>query len=120
MRTHLSNAFSFNMLERINQRIHAVPVSAEEARAHLSYPEGFTCAIGHADTAHVVGTDLGLELEACRIDVQLQAGDILVVAQYRGPRLPEGATVLPAGATIEYWVTTVEGGIAPDDRGWHQ
>lgn len=120
MRTYLSNAFSLNMLERANQRIHLVPVSTTEARAHLSYPSGFTCAIGHADTAHVVGGDLDLALDACRIDVQLQPDDILVVAQYRGPRLPEGASTLPDGAAIEYWVVDVERGLAPDDQGWHQ
>lgn len=108
MRTYLSNAFSINMLERANQRVHLVPVSVEEARAHLQWPEGFTCAIGHADTAHVVGSDLDLELAACRMDVQLRRGDILVIAQYRGPRLPEGATVLPADAVIEYWAVDVE------------
>lgn len=120
MRTYLSNAFSLNMLERTNQRVHLVPVSAVEARAHLSYPGGFTCAIGHADTAHVVGSDLALALDACRIDIQLQPGDILVVAQYHGPRLPEGATTLPEGATIAYWVVDVERKPAPDDQGWHQ
>jgi len=108
MTTFLSNAFSINMLERANQRVHFVPASVEEARAHLSWSDGFTCAIGHADTAAVVASDLDLPLEACRVDVQLRAGDILVAAQYRGPRLPEGATTLPVGAAIEYWVTYIQ------------
>ena len=28
----------------------------------------------------------------------------MLVAQYSGPRLPEGATALPAGARIEFWL----------------
>lgn len=35
MRTYLSNAFSLNMLERANQRVHLVPVSAAEARGEV-------------------------------------------------------------------------------------
>lgn len=28
---------------------------------------------------------------------------LTLVGQYRGPRLPDGATTLPEGATIEWW-----------------
>lgn len=30
--------------------------------------------------------------------------DAALIGQYIGPRLPEGATELPAGATIEWWL----------------
>jgi hypothetical protein len=33
-----------------------------------------------------------------------EIGEGVLVAQYRGPRLPEGATELPEGATIEWYV----------------
>jgi hypothetical protein len=40
-----------------------------------------------------------------RATVSLKKGDTVVVGQYRGSRLPEGATTLPEGATIQWlWV----------------
>ena len=46
---------------------------------------------------------LGVEVPTSRCDVTLDDSASLIVAQYRGPRLPEGATSLPAGASIEFW-----------------
>lgn len=59
-------------------------------------------AIGHADTARIVSGMLGVELPANRQSVKLARGEKMIVAQYTGPRLPEGATALPAGAEIEF------------------
>lgn len=60
-------------------------------------------AIGHADTAAVLADILGVTVPTNRVTLPLdqEAGDV-VVAQYNGPRLPEGATTLPAGATITF------------------
>lgn len=46
---------------------------------------------------------LGLGVQANRINVQLGDDQRIIVAQYRGPRLPEGATQLPEGATLEFY-----------------
>jgi hypothetical protein len=59
-------------------------------------------AIGHADTARIVSGMLGVELPANGQSVKLARGEKMIVAQYTGPRLPEGATALPAGAEIEF------------------
>lgn len=50
--------------------------------------------IGHQSTAQLLG------MEANRVSLQAGAGATLVVAQYDGPRLNEGATQLPEGAKI--------------------
>jgi hypothetical protein len=43
-----------------------------------------------------------------RANVSLAAGDRVLVGQYSGPRLPEGTTTLPEGATIKWLVVTVK------------
>lgn len=99
--TYLANAFSLNMLDG-DANLSIRKVRTEVVREFLA--DGFVSAIGHADTAAVVSDDLGLQVEANRVNVNFQVDDVLVVAQYKGPRLPEGTTRLPEGATIEYFV----------------
>ena len=60
--------------------------------------------IGHADTAATFSTVLDRQLAVNRTSIKLAEGERLLVGQYIGPRLPEGATSLPEGATIEWWV----------------
>jgi hypothetical protein len=38
-----------------------------------------------------------------RDNLSLAEADTLIVAQYRGPRLPEGAITLPEGAEIVFF-----------------
>ena len=104
---YIANAFSINMLENKNQYIHLIPETLEGARAHLD-GEHFTSAIGHADTARIVGNMLGIELPDQRINVTLHPHDGLLVAQYTGPRLAEGATKLPEGASINFWMVEID------------
>ncbi len=68
---------------------------------------GFTSAIGHADTAKVVGTLLGVEVAMNRINVSLTAETELYVAQVVGGRLPEGCTTLPEGIAIKFVRATI-------------
>jgi len=100
MYTYLSNAFSIQMLDG-DVTVSFARISAEEAREILSY--GFTSAIGHPDTANVVSGILRIPVPVNRISVKLGNDDRLIVAQYVGPRLPEGATELPSGARIEFY-----------------
>ena len=98
----IANALSLNM----------VPVeSMTLIRArHISYadvPKDAVSAIGHPDTARVVSGILGFEVPANRVNVELEEGDVLYVAQYKGPRLEEGATKLPEGATLEFFEVTI-------------
>ena len=111
----LTNAFSINMLDRSRgaRDISFIPVAQEAARALVvnhSVRNEFACAIGHANTAQIVATDLGLperaeewaKIAEERPTVSL-GNNSLIVAQYHGPRLPEGAIELPEGASVEYW-----------------
>jgi hypothetical protein len=64
-------------------------------------PGGLTSAIGHADTAKILG------VECNRINVTLNSGDVAYVAQLQGGRLPEGATTLPEGFSFKYMKVAV-------------
>ena len=64
--------------------------------------------VGHADTAAVFSSVLGVEIPCNRATVALKEGDVALVGQYSGPRLPEGATALPEGAAIKWVVVGVK------------
>lgn len=102
MKFYLCNAFSINMLNRAGQDISFVPVT-KQAVANLLKNEDWESAIGHANTAAVLSSELGFSVTANRINVSLTHETSLIVAQMTGPRLPEGATSLPNDVTIEYW-----------------
>lgn len=59
-------------------------------------PTGLESAVGHADTAAVLGVPMN------RINVHLSKGDTAYVAQLVGGRLPEGSTTLPEGFSFKY------------------
>lgn len=101
----LANAFSVQMLN-LSDLIWETPVtftllSLDDAKEILS--NGFTSAIGHADTAQVVSGLLGMDVPANRISISLESGkDTLIIAQIMGGRLPEGATTIPDGMRIDF------------------
>jgi hypothetical protein len=84
---YLLNAFSIQMLEG-DATVKFTEVS--------ELPEGLTSAIGHQDTANV----LGVEMNRC--NVTLKKGDTAFVAQLQGGRLPEGSTTLPEGFSFKF------------------
>ena len=96
MSTFIANAFSLNMiaagdLPRLRMRACDRPQRTIDRG-------GFVSAVGHADTAALLG------VECNRVSITLTQSDWLYVAQYKGPRLPEGTTTLPEGASFE-WVS---------------
>jgi hypothetical protein len=102
------NAFSLNMVAH-PATIETRPVSLQEAFRLVA--SGFESAVGHADTAAVFSSLLGVPVPMNRQTICLQPGETALVGQYSGPRLPEGATTLPEGATITWLLVTV--GAAP-------
>ena len=94
--SYLLNAFSLQMVD--------VPCGVYFEEVDV-LPDGLTSAIGHADTAHVLG------VEPNRINVHLSKGDVAYVAQLQGGRLPEGSTTLPDGFSFKFIKVTV--GITP-------
>lgn len=103
---YVTNAFSLNMMNLdIAKNVRFVPVPTENVKDILrGATEGIINAIGHPDTASLVAADINSEIlpPAQRISVSMTVTDVLIIAQYIGPRLPEGSVKLPQGATIKY------------------
>jgi hypothetical protein len=87
---YLGNAFSLGMLpEGAAPTIRELP-----GRPDVS---GLVSVVGHADTASILGVAFN------RATIKLNLGDVLIVAQYDGPRLAEGTTTLPDGARFRWF-----------------
>lgn len=100
-RNVLTNAFSLTMLP-----IGAMNIVRVKKINPNDVPADVESAIGHQDTAKVVSSILGFEVKPNRVSIKMSESDVLYVAQYTGPRLPEGATTLPEGANIEFFEVT--------------
>jgi len=99
MTRYILNAFSLGMLPAVACNLAVRPLTREEAR---ELADGAESAVGHESTAAIFGAELDRHVICARSTVALQRGDVAVVGQYVGPRLPEGATQLPEGARIEW------------------
>ena len=106
---YLLNAFSLNMIDG-NADIIVREISLTTA---ASLAADCTSAVGHADTAAVFANVLGVPVACNRATVALKEGDVALVGQYSGPRLPEGATTLPEGAAIKWVIVAVHEPFAP-------
>ncbi len=100
-RNVLANAFSLTMLP-----IEAMDFVRVKKINPNDVPADVESAVGHQDTAKVVSSILGFEVKPNRVSIKLTENDVLYVAQYTGPRLPEGATTLPEGANLEFFEVT--------------
>jgi len=120
MRNVLANALSLNMFNRMvpmdNDYGYAgFGISVKEVRPE-DVPRDCVSIIGHTDTAAVVSSMLGFNVPANRIAHTIENGDVLFVAQYTGPRLPEGASRLPEGGIIRFY-RVMEVDPIPDNNG---
>ena len=86
---YLLNAFSFQMLNLDSMTSGKVAFEVVDSLPPL---DTLISAIGHADTAAILGVPMN------RVNVKLGKGDTAYVAQLVGGRLPEGATTLPNGS----------------------
>ena len=114
----VANAVSLNMLppEVQSGGIIFRRIGLEEAQRLVREADTVVSAIGHADTARLVGAQLGVELQADRRSVTL-GDEYTLIAQYVGPRLPEGTTELPVGARIEFFLVRLATGEELAGRG---
>ena len=94
---YISNAFSLQMIVNFPST-----VKIEEIKSLPAEGENCKSCVGHPDTAAVLG------VSCSRVNVSLQKGDTLFVAQLQGGRLPEGATTLPAGFSFKFLKVTIE------------
>lgn len=91
---YLLNAFSLQMVADF-----PATVTFEEV---AELPNGLISAIGHQDTANVLGVTMN------RINVSLKSGDVFYIAQLQGGRLPEGSTTLPEGYSFRFLKGTIK------------
>lgn len=84
---YLLNAFSLQMID--------VPCNVKFTEVS-KLPSGLTSAVGHQDTANVLGVEMN------RINVHINKGETAYVAQLQGGRLPEGSTTLPDGFSFKF------------------
>ena len=106
MAIYLSNAFSLSMIAHlghcdldVNTNICNYQQMVEDLKP--------TSIVGHQDTANLFSNILCMDVPMNRVSVTLEKGDILIVGQYTGPRLPEGTSILPEGASINWMCINV-------------
>ena len=105
MKLIIANAFSLNMMDTIyTEGITISKLLAEDVK-NILQDSNFESVVGHAGTAQVFSNILGMDIQTNRttfkIDPTLNTG--ILVGQYSGPRLDEGATELPDGAKIQWF-----------------
>ena len=107
---YLGNALSLGMLDEL-EHLPAVTLTVaaldNAAAAKWTAENEWESCVGHADTARLLSSLLAQDVQMRRVSTSLVVGDELLVAQYNGPRLPEGATSLPEGARIRWMLVRV-------------
>lgn len=120
---YIANAFSLSMLNRGDQSGEAMSNSWDHCNdfRRTPFPKSLLevmeiiyiaqqanieikSVIGHENTAKDFQDILGIPLEMNRESITLGKKDLIIVGQYVGSRLPEGATELPNGSKYEWWV----------------
>ena len=100
---YIANAFSIQMIGGLVKE-GGVNISFVEVSDLNEIKESETIsAVGHPDTAAVISDLLGKEVPANRININLEKGDILYVAQIMGGRLPEGCKTLPENFSMKFY-----------------
>ena len=91
MTIYVANSFSLNMLDFSDSKIKTVVVEEidTETVKELLKNSDFISAIGHEATAKVISQKLGINVEANRVQIKMNRGDVLIVFQLL-QRLPEG------------------------------
>lgn len=90
---YISNAFSLQMVKELPANIKISEIAKNEFE---EYKKTAVSVVGHADTAVVLGVEFN------RVNITLDKGDVLMVGQIVGGRLPEGATTLPEGFSFKF------------------
>ena len=104
---YIANAFSLSMLPGEHAvHLRVLSTTADYVRGRL-VGAPYESFVGHAGTARLFSAVLGIEVVVNRSSLSLSdPNDRLIVGQYVGPRLPEGATSLPDGAVIRWFQIT--------------
>jgi hypothetical protein len=114
---YVANAISIGMLDTLEELEYGSydPLSVKLDVSRLS-PEGardwvhredWVSIVGHDDTAVLLSELLGVPITKNRVSTSLKVEDCILVCQYNGERLAEGAKTLPPNATIRYFLVSV-------------
>lgn len=94
--------------------IRVQPVTKEAAQrlaplvlGQFASPAAASC-VGWANSADVIGSELGVRLPQNRAPVTLELGDSLMLCHFTGARLPEFAHELPDATHLQYFLIEVE------------
>lgn len=106
MKKIISNAFTLQMIAdlSVKRNFTVEPLSDQEAAEFAKNSES---SVGHTDAATVMSSALGVPVAMNRRDDRLDFGDQVLVGQYTGGRLPEGATTLPEGKKYTWLLVTI-------------
>ena len=102
----ITSTFNFNIIAADSTSVIMPVITRDSATGISELLEEFdyVSVVGREDIANVMSKQLGKHIECDRRVYYWDTQDeILIVGQYVGPRLPEGAT-LPDGAAIQYWI----------------
>ena len=99
----LTNAFSLQMLTNTSATI-----TVEEVQPTKELLQECDNSLGHKDICDLLNGMFGTSLVPNRKSDRLSDGDSVLVAQYTGGRLPEGAISLPEGASLKFLKVTVK------------
>ena len=106
MAIYLSNAFSLSMIAHLGHCDLDVTTNICNYQQMVEDLKP-TSIVGHQDTANLFSNILCMDVPMNGVSVTLEKGDILIVGQYTGPRLPEGTSILPEGASINWMCINV-------------
>ena len=112
---YVTNALPGSVLAGANV-LKFIKLTAAQAAEIIDGPLQWESAVGHADTAALFSAQLGREIGFNRISIPSDFfGDVngrvpynnqILAGVYSGPRLPEGSTTLPEGASIQWVLVT--------------
>ena len=96
-RIYLSNAISMNMFDIEKYALLRIEkYDVEKVKRTIEYAKEngmFISAVGHESTAKVLTAIIGVEIPANRIAIKYEPGDLIIVAQLKSGRIPEGAVL---------------------------
>lgn len=89
----LANSFSFQMITNFPFDSHTEEITKEKFDYYKQHAVSY---MGNEDLANLLDVDYNRE------SLKLRGGDVLLVAQLMGGKLPKGATELPHNVSIKY------------------
>ena len=114
MTAYISNAFALSMVPEgatIRTKVVDLPSIAKRLNNTVS-------VVGHADTAKVFESLLGIPIAHNRVTINLTDKDTLYVGQLIGGRLPEGVITLPKGFAIKWICVRIDADSKPLEAWW--